>query len=104
MEGGVPAYDICGWTYQPRGSHLVADRERVARAVGEGSAMSVDCGGTSTSTPVDVGGAGHDGVDGLEHLSGEELIPRVSQHSTTAQAPARGPPDLVDCIVEFSIV
>ena len=106
MVGGAPAYDICGWTYHPRASHLVADRERVAASSSVASATSVESGahddaqrrharrcpprsGRRPRTP---------------RAASCEVARRRRALCTTAQAPASGPPDLVDCIVELSIV
>ncbi len=50
MVGGVPAYDICGWTYQSRAA-ISSQTVNASQLPSVTSAISVDCGGTSTSTP-----------------------------------------------------
>ena len=43
MVGGVPAYDICGWTYQSRAA-ISSQTVNASQLPSVTSAISVDCG------------------------------------------------------------
>ena len=43
MVGGVPAYDICGWTYQSRAA-ISSQTVNASQVPSVTSATSVDCG------------------------------------------------------------
>ena len=69
------------------------------------SATSVESGGATTCSAGTSREPGDERVDAVEHLLGQrEVARRRRSCCTTAQAAASGPPDLVDCSVELSIV
>ena len=93
IVGGCPAKDICGWTYQPARGHLVADRERVAGAVGrERDQRRV--GRYDDVEPGQVGHARDDPVHRREHVPGQREVAVVAERLHHRPGPGERPAGL----------
>ena len=101
--GGRPANDICGWTYHPEAA-ISSAMVKTSQLPSVSSVTSVESGRTARSRPSIRSIPATSRSTPSNVRAERSAYPSSPMVWTTAQAAASGPPDLVDCMVELSMV